>query len=194
MSNNLITPFIMQDNGIVVNECAKIHCEDPTREDHTIIFRGYDFRIPLQLHGIFSYFVTRKPDIQSLEGAHEPLNNVTEIYTLTPTRWNPHTDVYALNEESIIDWEGNIKDRSFMISRLYLTRLAMNIKANIRFHQWRSNVWMKYSRFDHNKMTITTGIEQANSQQYHPYCAYICSLRELKKGSTLDPMQSILEQ
>ena len=30
MSNNLIPPFIMRENGIVVNECAKIHCEDPT--------------------------------------------------------------------------------------------------------------------------------------------------------------------
>ena len=45
-------------------------------------------------------------------GAHEPLNNVTEIYTLTPMRWNPHTDAYTQNEESIIDWEGNIKDKS----------------------------------------------------------------------------------
>ena len=43
---------------------------------------------------------------------HEPLNNATEIYTLTPMRWNPHTDAYAQNEESIIDWEGNIKDKS----------------------------------------------------------------------------------
>ena len=45
-------------------------------------------------------------------GAHEPLNNVTEIYTLTPMRWSPHTDAYTQNEESIIDWEGNIKDKS----------------------------------------------------------------------------------
>ena len=30
MSNNLIPPFIMRENGIIVNECAKIHCEDPT--------------------------------------------------------------------------------------------------------------------------------------------------------------------
>ena len=58
MSNNLIPPFIMQENGIIVNECAKIHCEDPTREDHAIIFKGYDLCIPLQLHGIFSYFLT----------------------------------------------------------------------------------------------------------------------------------------
>ena len=58
MSNNLIPPFIMRENGIVINECAKIHCEDLTREDHAIIFKGYDFHIPLQLHGIFSYFIT----------------------------------------------------------------------------------------------------------------------------------------
>ena len=43
--------------------------------------------------------------------AHEPLNCATEIYTLTPIRWNAHTDPYALNEDSIVDWEGNIKDR-----------------------------------------------------------------------------------
>ena len=24
----------------------------------------------------------------------------------------PHTDAYAMNEESIVDWEGNIMDRS----------------------------------------------------------------------------------
>ena len=104
MSNNLIPPFIMWENGIMVNECAKIHCEDPTREDHAIIiFKGYDLRIPLWLHGIFSYFVTRKPDIESVVDADEPSICATEIYTLTPIEWNPHTDAYALNEESIID-------------------------------------------------------------------------------------------
>ena len=30
MKNNLIPPFIMRENGIMVNECAKIHCEEPT--------------------------------------------------------------------------------------------------------------------------------------------------------------------
>ena len=124
MSNNLIPPFIMRENGIVVNECAKIHCEDLTREDHAIIFKGYDFHIPLQLHGIFSYFVTRKPDVELLEGVHEPLNYATEFYTLTPTRWNPHTDVYTLNEENIVDWEGNIKDRSHHDVKIILDEIG----------------------------------------------------------------------
>ena len=58
MNNNLIPPFSMRENRIVVNECAKIHCEDPTQEDHAIFFKGYDFHIPLHLHGKFSYFIT----------------------------------------------------------------------------------------------------------------------------------------
>ena len=111
MSNNLIPEFIMRENGIMVNECAKIHCEDPTRHDHAIIFKGYDLCIPLSLHGVFSYFVTRKPDIESVVDMNEPSIYAKEIYTLTPTKWNPYTDAYALNEESIVDWEGNIKEK-----------------------------------------------------------------------------------
>ena len=111
MNNNLIPPFIMRENGIMVNECAKIHCEDPTRHDHAIIFKGYDLCIPLRLHGVFSYFVTRKPDVELVLDMNEPSIYAKEIYTLTPTKWNPHTDAYALNEESIVDWEGNIKEK-----------------------------------------------------------------------------------
>ena len=124
MSNNLIPPFIMRENGIIINECAKIHCEDPTPEDHAIIFKGYDLRIPLQLHGIFSYFVTRKPDVESVVDADEPLNCATEIYTLTLTRWNPHTDPYALNEESIVDWEGNIRERTHCDVKIVLDEIG----------------------------------------------------------------------
>ena len=111
MSNNLFPPFIMRENGIMVNECAKIHCEDPTRHDHTIIFKGYDLCIPLRLHGVFSYFVTRKPDVELALDMNEPPIYAKEIYTLTPTKWNPHTDAYALNEASIVDWERNIKEK-----------------------------------------------------------------------------------
>ena len=124
MCNNLIPPFIMWENGITVNECAKIHCEDPTREDHAIIFKGYDLHIPLQLHGIFSYFVIRKLDAESSMGAHEPLNCATEIYSLTPMQWNPHTDAYAMNEESMAEWEGNIKDRSHHDVKIVLDEIG----------------------------------------------------------------------
>ena len=165
MSNNLIPPFIMRENRIVVNECAKIHCEDPTREDHANIFKGYDFCIPLQLHGIFSYFVTRKPDIESVVDVDEPSISATEIYTLTPTKWNPHTDAYALNEESIIDWEGNIKEKGHCDVKIVLDEIGdlTNTKASIRFLQWRFYTWIKYSSPAHNA-TTTTYLRQVNYQ------------------------------
>ena len=33
MEHNLIPPFIMREAGMEVNECPKIHCDDPTIED-----------------------------------------------------------------------------------------------------------------------------------------------------------------
>ena len=124
MKNNLIPPFIMSENGIMVNECAKIHCEEPTRHDHVIIFKGYDLCIPLRLHGVFSYFITRKPELEKVMDMDEPSMYAKEIYKLTPTRWNPHTDAYALNEDSIVDWEGNIKEKSKTGTKIVLDEIG----------------------------------------------------------------------
>ena len=33
---------------------------------------------------------------------------------LTPTTWNPHSDTYVINEESMLDWEGNMKHEKIM--------------------------------------------------------------------------------
>ena len=40
MENNLIPPFIMRQAGLQVNDTAKIHCEDPSIDDHCITFPG----------------------------------------------------------------------------------------------------------------------------------------------------------
>ena len=55
---------------------------------------------------------------------HEQLNCATEIYTLTPTKWNPHTHVYALNEENIVDWEGNIRERNHCDVKIVLDEIG----------------------------------------------------------------------
>ena len=54
MENNLIPPFILQEAGIQCNDTAKIHMDDPSEEDHALIFPDIDLRIPLQLWGVFS--------------------------------------------------------------------------------------------------------------------------------------------
>ena len=69
MEDNLIPLFILREAGIIVNERAKIHSEEPTEEDHTIQCRKTGLFITMQLFSIFSYFPTRKPDEEDiLEG------------------------------------------------------------------------------------------------------------------------------
>ena len=101
-THNLLPPFMLREAGININEVPKIHVTSPTEEHHAITFQETNFRIPLSLHGTFSYFPTIKPSIQELE---EP----EDVYVLTPTIWNPHSDVYVINQESMFDWEGNMK-------------------------------------------------------------------------------------
>ena len=33
-----------------------------------------------------------------------------KIYVLTPTIWNPHSETYVINEERMLDWEGNMRN------------------------------------------------------------------------------------
>ena len=90
--------------GVTVNDVQKIHKEDPTVDDHAITFMEMGFRIPLSLWGIFSYFPTSK-------STHDDLLNPNEVYILSPATWNPHSDAYSTNEESMLDWEGSMQQK-----------------------------------------------------------------------------------
>jgi hypothetical protein len=108
MKNNLIPPFVMREAGVKVNDVLKIHTDDPTVIDHSICFPQTGFRIPMLLWGMFSYFPTSKPTTEMMKATED-------IYLLMPSRWNPHCDVFAANEENMLDWEGNMiekKDRT----------------------------------------------------------------------------------
>ena len=104
MDNNIIPPFMLSEMGATVNDIPKIHKEDPTVDDHAITFVEMRFRIPLSLWGIFSYFPTSKP-------IHDDMLNPNEVYILSPATWNPHSDAYSTNEESMLDWEGNMQPK-----------------------------------------------------------------------------------
>ena len=104
MDNNLIPPFMLREMGVTVNDIPKIHKEDPTVDNNAITFVETGFRIPLSLWGIFSYFPTSKP-------TYDNLLNPNEVYILSPATWNPHSDAYSTNEESMLDWEGNMQPK-----------------------------------------------------------------------------------
>ena len=56
MENNLIPPFIMREAGVQVREIPKIHVEDPSVDDHAIVFKETGFRIPYLSMAYFHIF------------------------------------------------------------------------------------------------------------------------------------------
>ena len=103
MDNNLLLPFMMREARIMVYEKAKIHIDNPKDLDHSIMFNSTGFWIPLYLWGIFSYFFTRHPTNEDLLARHD-------VYVLSPSKWDPHSEVYGQNEANMTSWEGNVKE------------------------------------------------------------------------------------
>ena len=105
MTNNLMLPFIMREAGVIVNSAPKTQVKNPTIEDHSMNVEEQDFRITLSSWGTFSHFPTTKPTERQLEECED-------VYLLTPDgHWNPHQDAHARNEESMVDWEGNVIEK-----------------------------------------------------------------------------------
>ena len=105
MDNNLIPPFILREAGLEVKDTPKIHVNDPAANDHSLAFHEHDLRIPLQLWGVFSFFHSRRPT------SDEVRHNDRLFLTPDSTSWDPYAEHFASNEESMLDWEGNMMER-----------------------------------------------------------------------------------
>jgi hypothetical protein len=103
MELNLIPPFIMREANIVVNDVPKIHATDPSVTDHLLWFPAANLQVPLLLCGIFLYFATRKPTLEELCECEHVVS-----LTLAGHTWDPNSNSYARNKESMLDWEGNM--------------------------------------------------------------------------------------
>ena len=53
MYHNLIPPYITREEGLKVEEQAKINVKEPVKENHSIYSSETNLRITLQLEGIF---------------------------------------------------------------------------------------------------------------------------------------------
>ena len=107
MTNNLIPPFIMREAGLEVREIPKIHVKEPTVEEHSIYFSVESLRIPLSLNGIFSSFPTRRTTTQDL------IDGIPVLITPEGPTWNPYSNSYKQNEDSHLDWKGEILDMQY---------------------------------------------------------------------------------
>lgn len=106
MKHNLLCPMQMRWNGLTVNERPK-HCTPtPTRGDHSITVPDGNYLIPLSLHGITSYFPTRKPSQEDL-ARYSDVGDHLELTAETP-EWDPQSAKFAELESRFVDRYGEV--------------------------------------------------------------------------------------
>ena len=78
MEHNILPLVMMRLNGLLVDECPKFLCPNPTIETHSIFFSTENNRLPLALHCTTSYTSTRRPKVMSEINGHQPSLNFRE--------------------------------------------------------------------------------------------------------------------
>ena len=90
IEHNLLPPIMTRLNGILVDECPKFLCPNPTIETHYIFFPTENTQLPLSLHGITSYISTRRP-----KGMSEVNEHINLVLTSENPNWDPISPIYA---------------------------------------------------------------------------------------------------
>lgn len=116
MENNLISPFILHEDGLEIYDIPKIHCneEGTTRDDHTIQNAESGLFVPLSLDGILSVFHKWIPTEEDLD------DSVVILITREGVTWNPYEETYAVNEASLTDVQGNLLPSEYIHCELII--------------------------------------------------------------------------
>ena len=61
---NLVCPMQVRMNDVRLDKVPKFLAKNPTSHNHTIHFAQEEITVPMSLHGVTSYFPTRKPTLQ----------------------------------------------------------------------------------------------------------------------------------
>ena len=69
MDINLIPPFVLRESGLILNDTPKIHCKDPSVEDHSLFDEETGMRIPFTFNGTFLTFEPRSLTEDEIENA-----------------------------------------------------------------------------------------------------------------------------
>ena len=131
--HNLISPFILREAGLPVNEMPRIHSkpDELTSKTHCIVARaelnGVDLRVPLKLDGIFSYFTTRKLTEEEVEACE-----YIPTLELSPDAkdWDPYHTIFADQEESMINFRGDSILREPKKRKVFDNRDVCEIKVS----------------------------------------------------------------
>ena len=141
LDNNLLCPMQLRLNDVIVNEMPRFLCKNVTDQSHSLIMSQDDnehekFTLPLELFGVISGFVTRKPTVEEFETCPR------YVLTAEGPEYNPSTSAYEEQESAMVDFRGQLKEdvnekierRLFGISieeedRLYATMNFQNLST-----------------------------------------------------------------
>jgi len=106
LSHNLLSPFQMRLNDVTVNDTPRLLTNNPTETTHTLSVpggfgTGDEFVIPLDLFGVSSGFLTRKPT----EKEYESCDRRYELTYESP-EYDPSDPTFAKQEEAMTDLSG----------------------------------------------------------------------------------------
>ena len=109
LEHNLLCPMQMRLNDVEVSEIPKFLTDKPSNEVHCIQATddsGENITIPLSLHGVTSYFPTRKPSTREYEDPD------IKHYDLTyeAPEWEPGDESYAEQEDAMTDFHGLVHE------------------------------------------------------------------------------------
>jgi hypothetical protein len=127
MTVSLISSMQLRDNDVVVNDEPKHMVLNPMNDHHCITVneaagRSTTLRIPLLLHGVTSYFLTRKPTREEFEQSDL---DVRIDMTYKSLEWDPSDERYAKAEASMINNDGSlIQERSNRDREVNMTMIS----------------------------------------------------------------------
>ena len=104
MEHNFMPPIMMRLNKLLVDECPKFQCPNPTIETNSIFFPTEKTQLPLSLHSTTSYISTRRP-----KGMSEVNENINLVLTSENPDWDLSSPIYAQQESEMTNWKGEIR-------------------------------------------------------------------------------------
>ena len=140
LEHNLLSPFQMRLNDVIVNETPKFMTETPTEKDHAIVVTDPETNdeliIPLSVRGVTSTFPTRKPTIDEY--------NTCTKFTLTydSPEYEPETERFADMERdasSTIDRLRKTGDQIHQTRRLCSVSQSLSNARQVLEHESQSN-------------------------------------------------------
>eukprot|EP00957_Ditylum_brightwellii_P157937 12021729-Ditylum_brightwellii.AAC.1 len=94
----------------IVHAALKYEC--PYTGEASILVVRNALHVPKMENNLIPPFIMREVGLQVSDTPKIHIKDPTvDNHAITPTKWNPHCDSFAKNEEYMLDWEGNIIDK-----------------------------------------------------------------------------------